>query len=106
MIKMQLLRLLCRIAGGQDLEAEVARGGRRAGRLVLGNLAERHVGKDPEIFDRLADFDLLIFSPKNAQHLMKKNHSTLLRLPPRICPHPAAGTFRLANAPSPHHPRT
>ena len=48
--EIQLLCLLGRIAGGQDLEAEVACSGRRAGRLVLGNLAECHVGKDPRIF--------------------------------------------------------
>ena len=46
--KLQLLRLLGRIAGGQDLEAKVACSSWRAGRLVLGNLAEGHVGKDPE----------------------------------------------------------
>ena len=48
MPKLQLLRLLGRIAGGQDLEAKVACSRWRAGRLVLGNLAEGHVGKDPE----------------------------------------------------------
>ena len=42
----QLLGLLSRITGGQHFEAEVARGGRGAGRLVLGNFAEGHVSKD------------------------------------------------------------
>ena len=36
----------CRVARRQDLEAEVARCGWGAARLVLGNLAEGHVGKD------------------------------------------------------------
>ena len=35
-----------RVAGRQDLEAEVARCGWGAGRLVLRNLAECHVGKN------------------------------------------------------------
>ena len=48
--KLQLLRLLGRIAGSQDLEAKVACGGWGARRLVLGNLAEGHVRKDPGIF--------------------------------------------------------
>ena len=38
--------MLSRVAGGQDLEAEVARCGWGAGRLVLRNLAECHVRKD------------------------------------------------------------
>ena len=42
----QLFGLLSWVAGGQDLEAEVARCGWGAGRLVLGNLAEGHVGED------------------------------------------------------------
>ena len=42
----QLFGLLSWVAGGQDLEAEVARCGWRAGRLVLGNFAEGHVGED------------------------------------------------------------
>ena len=42
----QLFRLLSRVAGRQDLEAEVARCGWGAGRLVLRNLAEGHVGKN------------------------------------------------------------
>ena len=54
--KLQLLRLLGRIAGGQNLEAEVACGSWCARRLVLGNLAEGHVGKDPEMF-HTAEFD-------------------------------------------------
>ena len=60
--KLQLLRLLGRIAGSQDLEAKVACGGWGARRLVLGNLAEGHVGKDPEIF-RTAEFDGWLLSP-------------------------------------------
>ena len=42
----QLLGFLSRVGGGQHLEAEVARGSRGAGRLVLGNFAEGHVSKD------------------------------------------------------------
>ena len=38
--------LLSWVAGGQDLEAKVARCSWSAGRLVLGNLAEGHVGED------------------------------------------------------------
>ena len=45
-LRRELLSLLSRVAGGQDLEAEVTCCSRRAGRLILGNLAERHVGKD------------------------------------------------------------
>ena len=45
-LRRKLFRLLSRVAGSQDLEAEVARCGWGAGRLVLGNLAEGHVGKD------------------------------------------------------------
>jgi len=42
----QFLGFLSRVAGCQDLEAEVARCGWGAGGLVLRNLAERHVGKN------------------------------------------------------------
>ena len=42
----QLFGFLRGVAGGQDLEAKVACCGRRASGLVLGNLAEGHVGKD------------------------------------------------------------
>ena len=38
--------LLSWVAGGQDLEAKVARCSWSAGRLILGNLAEGHVGED------------------------------------------------------------
>ena len=45
-LRRQLFGLLSWVAGRQDLEAEVARCGWRAGRLVLGNLAEGHVRED------------------------------------------------------------
>ena len=43
-LRRKFFGLLSWVAGGQDLEAEVARCGWGAGRLVLGNLAEGHVG--------------------------------------------------------------
>ena len=42
----ELLGLLSRVRGGQHLEAEVTRGSRSARGLVLGGLAEGHVGQD------------------------------------------------------------
>ena len=42
----QFLSLLCGIGGSQDLEAKVSSGSRCAWRLILGNLAECHVGQD------------------------------------------------------------
>ena len=45
-LRRKFFGLLSRVAGGQDLEAEVARCGCGASRLILGNLAECHVGKN------------------------------------------------------------
>ena len=42
----QFFGLLCRIGWSQDLEAKVSSGSRCARRLILGNLAECHVGQD------------------------------------------------------------
>ena len=91
--KLQLLCLLGRIAGGQDLKAEVACGSWCARRLVLGNLAEGHVGKDPEMF-HTAEFDgwfrLLCRSSRS-----QINKTSFFSHKPKNCPHPAAGTFRI-----------
>ena len=45
-LRRKFFGLLSWVAGGQDLEAEVARCGWGARRLVLGNFAEGHVGED------------------------------------------------------------
>ena len=42
----QFFGFLCRIGWSQDLEAKVSSGSRCARRLILGNLAECHVGQD------------------------------------------------------------
>ena len=60
-LRRKLFRLLSWVAGGQDLEAEVARSGWGARRLVLGNLAKGHVGED--------------LSPSCGRHLRDRSQS-------------------------------
>ena len=96
--KLQLLRLLGRIAGGQDLEAKVACSRWRAGRLVLGNLAEGHVGKDPEICR--VRFRNCSLSATTSEPLPVQQRKMFLRQRPGVWPQPAAGTCGIATASS------
>ena len=45
-LRIEFLSFLSWVGRSQDLEAKVSSGGRCSSRLILGNLAERHVGQD------------------------------------------------------------
>ena len=54
----ELLGFLSRVGRSQDLESKVACGSRSSRRLVLGNLAEGHVGQDLTPSSKVSILDL------------------------------------------------